>query len=692
MARELRRVMAGAHVATFLHDSDIPRLVHLGHEHAAPVTDDLIDHLIPPAGLDRPAAPSLVTNPATGWFGEPGVVLTRNGKALTINFGFSSEKVSGEAITLDFTDDDLQASLRISAQLHESGVLTLQATVTNLGNQDLGVHALALTLPVPQHLDELLLHGGRHAMEFVEERIRWGRSVVTSSSRRGRTSHQQSPSVICMERSTTESRGEAWGVHFAWSGNFQLTCDAVTADLRTITAQELLAPGEVTLGENESYSTPPFLVTRSSEGLSGVSNAFHQHLRANSPPSKRSVIVNTWEVVYFQHDNEKIFELARRAARVGAERFVLDDGWFRGRRDDTAGLGDWEVDPDVWPNGLEPLAELVTSLGMQFGLWFEPEMINPNSNLYREHPDWVLGEARQHHLTGRHQLVLDLSRREVREHLFTSIDRLLARLPISHVKWDHNRDLVAPGAHQQTLGTYELISRLRKAHPHVEFESCASGGGRIDAGMAHHVTRFWTSDSIDALDRLEIQRGAMRFIPPEMLGAHIGAPVCHTTGRRHSLSFRALSALPFWLGVEWDLLSASEHDLDRLSEVITVHKRFRQLVHTGVTRFGNHPDHLIHQHAIIAKDRAEALLIVASRGSGPRHETAPIRVEGLDAANNYRCALVPLGKPTWALHRGLPRWVEHGVIATGSQLADVGLPMPPLLPASGILVHMERVQ
>lgn len=692
MGCELRRVVAGAHAATFTYDSDIPQLVHLGAMSDAPITDVLLDRLIPPAGLDKPAAASLVTNPANGWFGEPGVVLTRGGKALTANFAFSSEKSSSNEIAFDFIDDELRVSLRISASLHESGVLTVQAMVTNLGDQELGVHALAATLRVPQHLNELLLQGGRHAMEFVEERIAWGRSVVTSSSRRGRTSHQQSPSVTCMEGSTTESRGEAWGIHLAWSGNFQLTCDAVTADLRTITAQELLAPGEVILGINETYSTPPLLVTRSINGLSGVSSAFHQFLRAQSPPSKRPVIVNTWEAVYFQHDNERLFELARRAARVGAERFVLDDGWFRGRRDDTAGLGDWEVDPDVWPNGLEPLAELVTSLGMEFGLWFEPEMVNPNSNLYREHPEWVLGQPQQHELTGRHQLLLDLSQGEVRNHLFTVIDRLLARLPISHVKWDHNRDLVAHGAHHQTLGTYELLGRLRAAHPEVEFESCASGGGRIDAGIGSHVTRFWTSDSIDALDRLTIQRGALRFVPPEMLGAHIGAPVCHTTGRRHPLALRALSALPFWLGVEWDLLSASDRELDRLSEVIAVHKRFRHLFHTGNTRFEDHSDPLIHQHAIVSHDRAEALVVVALLGSGPRHETAPIRINGLDAATTYRCSLVPLGKQTWALHRGLPSWIENGATVTGSQLADLGLPMPPLLPASGILVHVEQIK
>lgn len=692
MSREVRRVVAGPHAALFVVDGGMPQFIHLGSVESVPLDDEMFDHLVPPAGLDAPAAPCLVANSATGWFGEPGIVLTRGGRVLTPNFVHRSTTSAGNSITFDQVDDELFIGLSISVNLHESGVLDIQAAVTNMGDLELGVNALAVTLPIPQHLDELLMHGGRHAMEFVEERISWKRSVVTTSSRRGRTSHQQSPSVICLEGSTTESRGEAWGVQLAWSGNFQLTCDAVTADLRTITAQELLAPGEVILGAHETYGTPKLLVAKSLDGMTGVTNAFHHHVRAHSPSSNRPVIVNTWEAVYFNHDSEQLFELARRAASVGAERFVLDDGWFFGRRNDTAGLGDWQVDPSVWPDGLGPLVELVNSLGMDFGLWFEPEMVNPNSNLYREHPDWVLGSKHQHALTGRGQLVLDLSRREVRDHLFDSIDRLLTELPIAHIKWDHNRDVVSFGSHHQTLGTYDLLDRLRTKHPAVEFESCASGGGRIDTGMSRRVVRFWTSDSIDALDRLTIQRGALRFIPPDMLGAHIGAPVCHTTGRHHSLSFRALSAMPFWLGIEWNLLSASDRELERLREVISVYKQFRSLLHSGNTRFGDHPEHLVHQHAIIAKDRAEALVVIASLGSGPRHEVAPIRIDGLDPNTSYRCSIVPLGTPRWALHRGIPRWVEDGIVVTGAQLVEIGLPCPPLLPSSGILLHVERAR
>ncbi|MFM8868361.1 MAG: alpha-galactosidase, partial [Ilumatobacteraceae bacterium] len=637
------------------------------------------------------ADPALVAIPALGWFGEPGIVLSRHDAVATPYFTVTEDHSTADTLLYEFIDHSLHVRLTVEARLAQTGVLTLRTTVTNVGDEPITVNALAVTIPVPRHHGQLLMYGGRHAMEFVEERIPWGRSVVTSSSRRGRTSHQQTPSVICAPRNTTENHGDAWALHLAWSGNFHFVCDGVTGDLRTITAGELLAPGEVRLDRDESYSTPLLLVAASRDGLSGVTAAFHRHLRATSPASKRPVIVNTWEAVYFQHDDERLVELAKRAARVGAERFVLDDGWFLGRRDDTAGLGDWEVDPVVWPIGLAPLVDLVTSLGMEFGLWFEPEMVNPNSRLYRNHPEWVLGEPHQHELTGRNQLVLDLSRSDVRDHLFVAIDRLFAQLPISHVKWDHNRDLLAPGAHRQTLGVYELISRLRKAHPQVEFESCASGGGRVDAGMAHQVTRFWTSDSIDALDRLGIQRGALRFFPPEMLGAHIGAPVCHTTGRRHSLSFRALSALPFWLGVEWDLLSASEHELDGLKQMIDVHKRFRDLLHGGTTRFGEHPDPSINQHAVIAEDQNHALVVIASTASGARHEPAPARIDGLDPTSVYRCQLVELDTPRWALNRGLPRWVEAGLSATGAQLAEIGLPVPPLLPASGILVHVERM-
>lgn len=687
------RLRTGDTEALFSDGDHVPVVVHLGAPLEDSIHDSLFGRLVPPGGLDAPPPPSLVTEPARGWFGEPGIAVSRGGRTLAPLLTRRAVESDGTRLAVTLEDDQCAVRLVVTARLDPAGGLVLGATVTNLGPDPLGVDALALTVPVPDRCTELVSWGGRHAFEFAEERRDWGRSVVTLASRRGRTSHQQPPLVVAGESGFGENHGLAWGVHLAWSGDHRLTCDAVTADRRTITAGVPLSVGEVVLARNESHDMPEVLVAWSDTGFSGVTARFHSLLRTAAPHGDRPrpVIANTWEAVYFDHDRERIFELARRAAAAGAERFLLDDGWFPGRRDDTAGLGDWRVDPAVWSEGLGPLITHVRSLGMDFGIWVEPEMVNPDSDLYRAHPDWVLGDARQHGILGRHQLVLDLGRPEVRDHLHAALDALLRDHDIAHVKWDHNRDVVSTGSTARTRGFLDLLGRLRAAHPLVTFEGCASGGGRIDAGISSLVSRHWTSDCIDALDRLVIQKGALRLVPPEMLGAHIGAPTSHTTGRRHPLSFRALSALPFWMGIEWNLLAADERELARLAEVVAVHKQHRELLHRGITRFGDHPDPTIHLHAVVAPDAGEALVVVAATASGPRHDPGNLCIPGLDPARRYRVTHVPLGTPRWALHRGLPAWLSGPIEASGRHLADVGLPCPPLLPASGLLLRLEAV-
>jgi alpha-galactosidase len=292
------------------------------------------------------------------------------------------------------------------------------------------------------------------------------------------------------------------------------------------------------------------------------------------------VHLNTWEAVYFRHDVDTIKALADRAAQVGVERFVLDDGWFGTRRPDSSGLGDWWVSTEVWPEGLRPLVDHVRNLGMEFGIWVEPEMVNPDSVLYRRHPGWVLADGRYPPVYGRNQLVLDLGREEVRDYLFSALDTLLRDHDISYLKWDHNRDLVAPvssgraGVRSQTLGLYDLLDRLRRVHPHVDIETCASGGGRVDFGIIERTGRVWTSDSIDALDRLHIQRGFSLLFPPELMGSHVRAPTAHVTRRRHRTRFRGIAAMFGAFGVEWNLLDAGDEELAELAEIIALHKRF----------------------------------------------------------------------------------------------------------------------
>lgn len=644
------------------------------------------------AELDVPVPCRLLPLAPEGWTGRPGIRAHR----------MSDGQQPGEFVMTSWeTDDstvrfgarDAVLSLEVSGVMHAetSGVLTVDVRVKNTGTDPVAIDAVRPTIPVGAGAREVLTLGGRHEMEAVTQRTPWGRSLIAVENRGGRTSHERLGVVFTGTEGFTDESGEVWGFHIAWSGNYELSCDGVTEALRTVQVAELLDPGEVVLAPGESYECPTVVCAHSLHGTNGISRSFHRHLRARAGHSDqpRPVICNTWEAVWFDHNLDTLKALADRAARVGAERFVLDDGWFGGRRDDRAGLGDWWVSPEAWPQGLAPLVEHVTGLGMDFGIWFEPEMVNPDSQLYREHPEWALGGSGAP--LGRHQLVLDLSRPEVRDHLFERIDAVLSAHEIAYVKWDHNRPVLGGRAHGQTRGVYELLARLRAAHPAVQWESCASGGGRIDMGIAEHVVRYWGSDSIDALDRIAIQRGLTMLMPPEMIGSHIGAPVCHSTGRRHPLAFRASTAMFGWLGVEWNLLRADDDDLSQLAGVIATYKRHRALVHSGEVVRIDHPDANIATHAVLAPDRGEALVWVSRIASGPSSHISPVRVSGLEPDHIYEVSLVDLGPMRYGPHRALPGWMPGPVCMSGRELAARGLTPPPLLPASTVVLRLEKV-
>ena len=422
------------------------------------------------------------------------------------------------------------------------------------------------------------------------------------------------------------------------------------------------------------------------DGLVAAGAGFHAEVRRHLPTRPRPVSLNTWEAVYFDHDADVLRALADRAAAVGVERFVLDDGWFGGRRDDTAGLGDWWVSPDAHPEGLAPLIDHVRSLGMEFGIWVEPEMVNPDSELFRAHPDWVLGDP---DVLGRNQLVLDLSVGECWAHLHDALDRLLRDHDIAYLKWDMNRDLAGAGAHAQVVALYRLLDALRAAHPDVEIESCASGGGRADLAILQRTCRVWASDCNDALERQVIQRGFSYLLPPEVVGAHIGPPRAHTTGRTQRLSFRAATALFGHLGIEWNLLEASDRHLDALRWWIDLHKELRPLLHGGdVVRIDPVDDSSL-AHGVVAVDRSEALFALVQLTQSRRTMPAPVRLAGLDPERTYRVA--HLAAPGEVLGWGeQPAWLTDGPVeATGRWLHGAAGIQPPLLhPESALLIRL----
>lgn len=675
---------------------NVPAIVYWGSFLGEkPLHQNLFMRAVLGGGVDLDPPLGIIAQHHDGWLGNPGVEgCFPDGSGSFPHFIISSSTNTTTSANFTLRDAGLELELQISVEIHTSGVLSITGALSNRGSLPYLLHSLRIALPVPPRAQELLTIGGRWGMEFGEQRTPWMQSTQSVSNNRGRTSHEKWPVVFAGTTQFGEQHGEVWGCHVGWSGNFEITLDGVTEHHKHMLVGEKLNAGELVIQPNDTYSAPTVYAVYSSHGLSFASQQFHQFVRSglrheNTP---RPVTLNTWEAVYFDHNFETLTKLADVAAYVGVERFVLDDGWFSGRRNDTAGLGDWIVDSSVWPNGLTPLINHVKSLGMEFGIWCEPEMVNPNSNLYRQHPDWVLHSGASTPITGRNQLVLDMSKNEVRKYLFNCISQLLDAHDISYVKWDHNRDLVASPAHAQTLGTYELLGQLKETHPWVQFESCASGGGRVDFGILPFVDRFWTSDSIDPLDRTLIQRGAQRLMPPEVLGTHIGSPINHITQRRHSLAFRASTALFGWLGIEWNLLDASIHERDRLASVIAQYKALRPLLHTGLMFREDHPDSNILVHGVSAHNQSQSLVSISRLANGPSSHIDPIRLHQFDKNATFIIKPLHLGTPAFAPNRKLPQWLDDGSITmSGRQMREIGVICPPLLPASSLLLHIQKV-
>ncbi len=610
--------------------------------------------------FDQPL--SLFPGLGLGWFGQSALLAHRAGQdwaqAIT---GCRVEQPAPDTLRFLMADAVADIAITLSARLDPSSdVLTLSTTLTNTGDKILDIQWLAAgSVPLPE--DALAVHSfaGRHNAEFVPVKDPLTRSLWRRENRRGLTSHDCFPGAL-----VTCADGTAYGAQLAWSGNHAQQIEWVEDGRHHWQMGEWLAPGEVRLAPGESLITPEMLATCSAQGANGVAQAFHRAIRANirwpgGTMKPRPVHLNTWEGFYFDHDEAALKDLATAAAAIGIERFVLDDGWFAGRHDDTSSLGDWWPDMGKYPKGLAPLAEHVVGLGMEFGLWVEPEMINPASDLYRAHPDWALHIAGRPLLSARNQLVLDLTRPEVADYLYGKIAPLLESLPIAYLKWDHNRDLTHAGQtplyRRQVLAAYALMDRLTATFPHVEIEACAGGGGRIDAGIAAHSHRFWASDCIDAIERVRIQRGFLQFMPPEVMGSHVGACPAHSTGRMQAMDFRCGVALPGHFGVELDVRLLGEAERAELAAAIARYKALRTRLHHGLLWQGEATDGVVWQ----AHGSATSLLllITRTRPTTQRHQPR-LRLPMLHPDRRYRihteAADVWEVDGAWAIRSGLP--------------------------------------
>ena len=665
-------------------------------------------------GCDQFPRPSaLLMEHSCGLFSRPGLIgyRVRNDRAgsyegIEAGSGWSTRftlddvtELEDGVLTMRASDHDVELELVTEIERMRGGALRIRHTIRNTGTGIYMLERLDVSVPIGSERSEILDFSGRHMNERNPQRHRIQDGDWVREFRRGKPGFDgavlyvgtpgfgfNTGSVLCLQP--------------AWSGNIEIAVCRGGEDGPTAYAGELLLPGEIQLAEGGSYSTPWVVVSASSHGLDPIMQGLHRWERAlPSHPARQPVTLNVWEAVYMAQDRDVLDDIARRAASIGVERYVLDDGWFHLRRADSSGLGDWWVDREVWPDGLDELISLVHSEGMQFGLWFEPEMVNPDSDLFRRHPEWVMQSGVRLPKLQRHQLVLDLTNPEASGYVFDKMSAILSHNAIDYVKWDHNRDLLEAGTnqhggraavHAQTIAYYRLLDRLREAFPHVQWESCASGGGRIDLGVVEHVSRFWTSDMTDALSRQRIQRWTAQSIAPEYLGAHVSAPTSHQSGRTYTLAFRAATAVFFGFGIEWDIRQASTGDLRQLSDWIAWYKKQREFLHNE--RFFNVDveDSTVMAYGVAAEDGSRALLAHVQLDEPKHNRGVRVCIPGLvddaeyslqwtgpepaKAASEQFNSFGPLGRRT----------------VTGAYLGTIGIHFPRCNPQTVRLVSVTR--
>ncbi|MFP9129387.1 alpha-galactosidase [Niallia sp. BSM11] len=507
-----------------------------------------------------------------------------------------------EAETLEITMVDeligLQVVLSYSVFEHFN-VITRSVKIINDGEHSLkllNVQSLCVDFREAD-FDFLHLHGA-HVRERHIERQPLRHGIQSIESSRGSSSHQHNPFIALLRKETTEDKGEVYGFNFVYSGNFlaqaevdQFSCTRVTMGINPFDFSWKLEPGE-------AFQAPEAVMVYSSKGLGSMSRTFHDlyqtHLiRGEYRDKERPILVNNWEATYFDFTAERILEIAEAGKELGIELFVLDDGWFGKRDNDKTSLGDWFVNNRKLPNGLNKLASDVEVKGMKFGLWFEPEMVSVDSDLYREHPDWCLHVPGRQSSESRNQLVLDLSREDVCKEITKRVSDILGNMPISYVKWDMNRNMTEIGsallppdrqretAHRYMLGLYKILEEITASFPHVLFESCSGGGGRFDPGMLHYMPQTWTSDNTDAVSRLKIQYGTSLVYPVSSIGAHVSAVPNHQVQRTTSISMRGDVAMSGNLGYELDLTRLSEEDKIAVKNQVSYYKEIRSLIQFG---------------------------------------------------------------------------------------------------------------
>ncbi|GFE62955.1 alpha-galactosidase [Litoreibacter roseus] len=671
----------------------LPQVVYWGAP--LPIADDLSvlaeAHMIDVTGgmLDENPDLSLCPEAVRTFPGQPGLILRdTDGTPILPKFCFESDETSETGLRLRYHDAEHQLHYSVSFETDaQTRIITTSAELE--ADRPVHLHWLAApVLPAPQFADDMIDFHGRWCGEFQLARTPWSAGMRYRENRTGRTGHEHFPGLLIPCRGATNTQGQAYAFHYGWSGGHKMIAEELPDGRRQI---QFGHAARMETAPSKKFSTAPLYITFSTDGLNGCAVAFQRHLRDRivTPTSDkpRPVHYNCWEAVYFDHKLPVLKDIATRAADLGAERFVLDDGWFGQRDDDTTSLSDWEVDPRKYPDGLGPLIDHVHDLGLSFGIWFEPEMINPDSDLHRAHPDWALGSEDQ--TLGRQQKALNMALPEVREFIYDRMAAILSKYPIDYIKWDHNRVLPAPDANQ-TRGSYALLDRLRADFPAVEIESCASGGGRIDFGILKRTQRVWLSDSNDALERLKMQHNATLFLPATVTGSHVGPRKCHTSGRTLDISFRSWVAAQRHMGFEMDPRELTDHETAVLREVTSWWKHNRDwMMQADILRLDSADPAVIAEQQM-AGDGTRFVVFAGKAATSEQIAPRPLRLTRLHPDAMYQITLANrTNAPT--LSRGSPLLKTENLRASGTYLMNHGVIMPWSFPETMWVLEGERL-
>ena len=626
-----------------------------------------------------------------GWgselYVEPALKITFPDGNRDLVLHYVSHKIADNTLTIVLRDisRDVFVTLRYSMD-RDTGILGRSATIENRTKAGLTIEqAAAASWNLPRGTDYTMNYlSGRWAGEFAlhSQPIQPGKTVL--ESRRGSTGHQNNPWFAIGRGPTTEQSGDVWFGALAWSGSWSITLEQdqlqqirVTGGFNPFDFAYPLAPGQ-------KLETPVFYAGYSNSGMGEASRLLHRFELAqiiphatNQLPRPRPVLYNSWEATEFNVDEPGQVALAEKAASLGVERFVMDDGWFGQRKDDHAGLGDWYVNPQKFPNGLAPLITKVHALGMDFGLWFEPEMVNPDSDLYRKHPDWVIHFPGRPETQARNQLVLNLAMPEVRAYVFGFLDKMLTDYDIAFIKWDYNRNWSEPGwpsakpEDQKTLpvayihNLYSILAELRAKHPKVEFESCSGGGGRVDLGILGLTEEVWTSDNTDPFDRLLIQDGFTHAYTPGVMMAWVtDSPTGGRNHRTYSTAYRFLSSMQGGLGIGSNLNKWTPEDFATAKHMIAEYKTIRETVQHGSLYRLVSPQAGSDFSATqsVSRDRKQSVAFAFLHSSQLGYPTPRLYLQGLDPAAIYRTRMIhgTLSKDTPESASGA-FWMSHGL-------------------------------